>query len=97
MCNYDYEVASVFTSKFVTARKPRTCCECGNPIAIGDRHVHIKMLVDGEWSESRQCVSCDALGGKFLAVSGCSGYAVGYLFKDIVEHDLSVAELRGAP
>lgn len=96
MCNTDYEVASVYNAKFVNARKPRKCRECDNPIAIGELHVHIKMLVDGEWDEARQCLACDRLAGRFLAVSKCGGYAVGHLFKDIAEHDLKVEELRGA-
>ena len=54
-CDESYEF---FTEKLVRGRRPWTCGECGDDIAVGDLHEHFKGMYDGDWEHHRTCARC---------------------------------------
>jgi len=49
---------AVFTETLVVAKKPHTCCECGDIIQPGQQYELVKGLWDGSWSKFRTCSIC---------------------------------------
>ena len=52
------EAYVVSETKTVRARKEHLCCECGETIAVGDLHEHLRGLCDGFWESLRTCARC---------------------------------------
>lgn len=52
------EPFDVCSAKTVRARKEHRCCECGDPISVGDLHEHVRGLCDGAWGSWRTCARC---------------------------------------
>ena len=59
-CDYDPDGVGpdVFESKMVRARRRHQCCECDEPIEIGELHRVDSGLWDGYWSRHRMCAPC---------------------------------------
>lgn len=66
------------------AAKPHTCAECGRRVAVGERYHHLVGVMDGRWSTWRTCAHCIAAGAWMSTV--CSGYLLGDLLTELVEH-----------
>lgn len=61
---YDGDPAEFFHTSILTARKGRTCDECGEPIAPTQQYERIAGKWDGAWSVWRLCLPC-RVGGEF--------------------------------
>jgi hypothetical protein len=55
------ERPTLYSEKWVIARKPHQCCECFKTIAKGDDYQKIKGLWDGEFQEYETCLQCAEL------------------------------------
>lgn len=71
-CEVDFGDASdeadsveFYSDRAVTARKPHVCCECGGPIAVGERHKLRAYKFDGEFHSERVCPPCQEAAGEF--------------------------------
>lgn len=58
MCFYYDGYCDVYKTNVVKARKPCRCCECAQPIAVGEEYHRVKSLYDGHWNTYRTCVVC---------------------------------------
>jgi hypothetical protein len=59
MC--DCNSPEVFNDRLVRAKKPYQCYECGNTIAVNEKHHSIFGVWDGEPSSYRFCCNCETL------------------------------------
>jgi len=50
----------------VRAAKEHKCCECGNPILVGQEHEMVKGKWDGFWESYRTCRICAAVRADFF-------------------------------
>jgi hypothetical protein len=73
--------AEVCGMLMVKARKPATCCECGDPIRPGDRYEVTSGKWDGEWSSFKTCLPCKEIRETFC----CEGWVYGTLWRDAAE------------
>ncbi len=62
----------------VKARKPQTCCECGDAINPGDRYEVVSGKWEGEWSCFKSCLPCKEIREAFC----CEGWTYGTLWED---------------
>jgi hypothetical protein len=78
---YDGDCAKFSDTRYVKARKPHKCCECGGTIVVGTVH----QCVVGKWETSidtyRTCPICDEIRGAFC----CNGWTYGSLWEDVNE------------
>jgi hypothetical protein len=58
MCMVDLEPCSVWNEAFPKARIPHRCAACRGTIPVGERHLRLGMMFEGEWSAERACMSC---------------------------------------
>jgi hypothetical protein len=65
---------SVHRVKIVKARKPHKCCECFEPINVGDEYQYIFGVWDGEPSSYHTCEKCDDLRESLTALGFCMYY-----------------------
>ena len=68
--DYDYDQPELYKDKIVKARKEHKCCECGERIAIGERHEHAKGKWDGNWDSYRTCLFCTKLRAELCCFGG---------------------------
>lgn len=61
---------SVFFERIITARKPQTCYECGDPIRPGDRYEFVSGCWDGGWASFHTCLTCREIRNEF----SCEGW-----------------------
>jgi len=87
MC-FDGDMADVWKTRAVRARKPHRCNECRLPIPVGDVYIHIDSLFEGEWDHYRVHNGCYEL-SKFIdkTLCGSSGFPIGYLSEEISSQD----------
>lgn len=58
-CSCDIENENALeVEREVTARKPWSCCECGEDIKPGERYQRFTLLRDGGWISKRTCIPC---------------------------------------
>ena len=57
----DAEMPSVFSDTIKKSRREHKCCECRQPIKVGEKYHLSKVCWEGEWSEYKTCLSCDEL------------------------------------
>lgn len=76
------DTATVYNVERRRARKEHACCECREPITIGQEHEYISMLFDGSWSDHRLCLLCSEIGDHFA----CGGRVAGTLWSDLEEN-----------
>lgn len=55
---YDGGSPRVFSESYPRAAKVHTCCECREPIEVGQRHELVKGLWDDSWESYRTCSPC---------------------------------------
>ena len=65
------EMPSVFSTRNPVAAKEHRCCECFTAIAVGEKHVYIAGLWDGDWQTHRRCAPCHELAVAAQCESGC--------------------------
>ena len=70
--------ASFSREDWVRARKVHKCCECDEPIQIGERHERVGGVWDGEWSTYRTCSVCASIRAEY-----CCSWSYGDLAEDI--------------
>jgi len=80
----DADMAQVYDSQHLTARKAHTCDECGREIGPGERYNRVRGLWDGHWSVFKTCAHCDALWHWFDVV--CGGTLHGGMGADLQDH-----------
>lgn len=64
-----------YEGRWVVARKPHTCVECGGTIEPGDRYYREKGLWSGEWDCHHTCEPCQHIRRDVY----CSGWEIGGL------------------
>lgn len=57
-CCSPENVCDLVKEKRRTCRKARWCQECGAPVGVGDRYLHVDTLFDGEWDHMAFCALC---------------------------------------
>ncbi len=62
---HDGDVAELYTSKTVTARKAHVCYECYREIVSGERYETASGLTDGEFFTHKTCIDCLSVRGLF--------------------------------
>lgn len=82
-CAFIDEWCDDSTSKVVVARKPHICCECDGEIIVGERHEHLKMLWDDNWTSYRTCAAC-LRGPLAFSERNCAGS--GRMVEGLFEH-----------
>ncbi len=64
--DYDGDQAKFMDERTMRARKPHTCYECGEPIAVGAKYVRVV----GKWETSldtyKFCLPCQEAAGEFF-------------------------------
>lgn len=78
----DGDAAEFHDVELVLARKAHRCTECGDDIAVGQRHERVKAMWDGSWSTFRTCLPCVAVRTHFA----CEGWIYGEVWNDIAEN-----------
>jgi hypothetical protein len=63
------------------ARKVHVCCECGEPIQIGQQYEKTTALWDGHWETYKTCAPCLAMRNHYCP----SGWYFGFLGETIQE------------
>jgi len=58
-CSVDIdEIAKVYHIETPRARKEHVCCECNEPIPVGQRYEKTTALWDGQWNTYKTCAPC---------------------------------------
>lgn len=76
LCSMPYEIndwdepADLWDEKWVKARKPHTCYECGQPIEPGMVYGRATYLYNGRWYTDRRCPACLILAEWVATVTG---------------------------
>jgi hypothetical protein len=78
--DFDY-VTSFFNEVMRRARKPYKCCECSQPIVVGEQHQYATGKTDGDFWDYRTCRECVEIRKTFC----CGGWIYGQLWEDIRE------------
>jgi len=76
----DADPPTVFAEVWRKARKQHSCCECGQPIVVGQRYEHAAGLWDGHWETYRTCATCAQ-----IRTSLFHGWMYGRLWEDIFD------------
>lgn len=69
MCFIDVDIdtsASFASERVVKARKAHKCCECGAPIAIGNKYEYVSGLWEGAFSQYKTCLACKEIRDRFF-------------------------------
>jgi hypothetical protein len=84
-CLYDYggfddcDVDGFQSAEMRTARTPKVCVECRQPIQRGDRYERFSSKQDGEFFSKVTCAACTDI----RAALYCGGFYFGQLWSDI--------------
>lgn len=92
MCNveFDSDGPSVHRTEVRAARKPWRCLCCGVAIQAGERHRYLFSVHDGDATEERSCLACDASNQAFSDAHGVWLYPSAlqeFLSECVVEED----------
>ena len=74
----DGDLPAFSTEKHVKARKPYTCCECGDAIVVGQVHERVTGKWDGTISTYRTCLACAEIRKNLC----CDGWTYTMLWED---------------
>lgn len=58
MCSCDLDGPEIFWESWPVARKSHVCCECGSPIDIGEKHLRVSGVWEGQFETFRMCKPC---------------------------------------
>lgn len=78
------ECPALYSEKFVHARKAAKCCECGTPIAAGDRYQRSEGLWDGAFSTYKTCAPCAELRDAMMKAASAQDCCEGPAFGDLM-------------
>lgn len=67
---YDYESPEFYAQSHPRAAKEHKCCECGDVIPKGARHLYARGKSDGMFWDYRVCAACDEIGRAFYCDGG---------------------------
>ena len=67
-----------FREDWVRAGAEHCCCECNEPIKVGEHHERVKGVWDGEWRTHRTCEPCTRIRWEY-----CCSWTYGSLAEDI--------------
>ena len=84
--DYDYEPNQIYEANVRKSRKPRTCCECAEPILPGQRYERVDVLSDGSWAHYDTCAPCLAIRKWYCANGWIHGGLAAQIF-DCIEFD----------
>lgn len=80
----DGETAECSSTQRRRARKAHVCCECSQPIAVGEVYEYVSGIWDGSPSSYKTCLSCVEIRDHF----SCEGWIFGQLWDDLEENFL---------
>ena len=80
----DADPPTVSSNKWVRARIPHKCAECGRPISVGERYNYAFMVYEGIAYSFRTCEHCITATGWLKKV--CGGWLHEGLAEEIAEH-----------
>lgn len=84
MCTTDFDPWTVYRSETRRARKQHACTECGRKIESGETYRYIVGMIDGDWSDYKQCEHCQAAATWLQVV--CNGYLLDGILEELREH-----------
>jgi hypothetical protein len=87
MCDCSVDTPSIYEEVKRRARKQHKCSECGWTIEPASQYVKISGLWDGEWTHSKQCLSCNEIGDRFVQETDCC-YAIGQLYSELQDSEI---------
>jgi hypothetical protein len=58
LSGFDGDLPAFSASNIRTARKQHKCCECEEPILIGQKYESYRICDDGEFQEFKTCLLC---------------------------------------
>lgn len=73
-CSCDYEPAEFTAEKWVKARKPHRCYECGSTIDPSEKYLRIASKYDDEIQTFRWCETCEKAFRELIPVGACVRY-----------------------
>lgn len=83
-CYCAYDSPETYHARIVArARKPRTCPECGEAIAVGDRYEYVWGIWEGRADTQITCADCLSLRQWAVISVPCFCWAHGNLLDDI--------------
>lgn len=83
------------TKESVVARKQHECCECEEPIVVGEKHQTCSGLWDGGFRTYRTCLHCAALRNEADADDWSEGIAFGQLacwYMGVIQHEVELMD-----
>lgn len=78
----DDDPPSAFKEQVRRARKPHTCCECGETIPARAQYEHASGIWDGRPDVYKTCLSCVEIRDHFA----CNGFYYGQIWQDIYDN-----------
>jgi DNA-directed RNA polymerase subunit RPC12/RpoP len=84
--------ATVYSDRWVRARKSHKCEECGRSIAAGERYHYEFVVYDRQADSYHTCEHC-GVAQRWLQ-ENCGGYLFGGIIEDIIEHANEYRELE---
>lgn len=81
-----------FNARDVKARKPHVCCECAEPIAVGDTYCRESGKSDGDLFSMATCAPCKEIRDAFV----CGGFTFTELWECIRSDMFPVWREKGA-
>jgi len=95
----DGDPASVYRTQWRKARKEHLCCECDDPIKVGDKHEYVTACWDGTWDDHRTCKTCVAIRERYCPHGWLFGQlaeiieeCLGFDYREVPEMDEEEAE-----
>lgn len=70
-CYCDFDPATVYSARVVTARKPHRCDECDGLIEPGESYERASLLSDGKWDAYSTCAACLPMADWVMRNCGC--------------------------
>jgi hypothetical protein len=83
-CYCDYEPATVYRAKRVTARTTHRCYECHRTIQPGEQYESVFAIWDGEANTVKTCRHCLALRDYVVAHVPCSCWTHGNMREEVL-------------
>lgn len=86
--------SSVSRQDWVVARKPHTCCECGEVIAPKQRYERYTGCWDGDWATYNTCKTCVAIRDRYCFYGSVFGKLAAHLM-DCLDFDYREVPTEG--
>lgn len=82
-CYCDYEPLTILSERRPEARRAHKCCDCGRPIAAGERYESVTGVGDGGLVTYKTCGRCVSVREWVAAHIPCFCWAYGNLSEDV--------------